>query len=545
LEDYKKGLHEKKLNIDDDFIKFIKFGQNRIEQTGCGILAFISNNTYIDGITHRRMRESLMETFSDIYILDLHGSIMKKETCPDGSKDVNVFDIQQGVCIGIFIKEPDKEGLAKVHHADIYGSRKSKYEWLSGNDIRTTGWEDLEPKVEHYFFVPKDFSIYSEYSTGMGVNKIFPLNKSGLQTDRDTLFFDFEREELEKRIKTFYSNEGLKETFREHYRIEDSSSYDILSRRTKTSFSTKNIHRCVYRPFEERWLYYAPVVTSRPAWDIMKHILGHENVALIGMRQFEYDVPEYCYVFITKNLTERRIFISNRGAPSIFPLYLYPGTEMPALFEDFHWPGGKNGRVPNLSPEFVEEFAEKVKMEFVTDGVGDLKKTFGPEDVFDYVYGALHSPEYRRRYAEFLKIDFPRVPMPTSKQIFRKLSKVGEELVKLHLMEEPILEDDKKRPEFPVEGSSVVEKGYPEYVAHADRPKKGKVYINKDQYFEGVKPEVWEFHIGGYQVCEKWLKDRRGRKLSYDDISHYQKIVMVLGETIRLMKEPCLAEMFE
>ena len=162
LEDYKKGLHEKKLNIDDDFIKFIKFGQNRIEQTGCGILAFISNNTYIDGITHRRMRESLMETSSEIYILDLHGSIMKKETCPDGSKDVNVFDIQQGVCIGIFVKEPEKDGLAKVQHADIYGLRKSKYEWLSENDISTTGWGDLEPKVEHYFFVPKDFSIYSE-----------------------------------------------------------------------------------------------------------------------------------------------------------------------------------------------------------------------------------------------------------------------------------------------------------------------------------------------------------------------------------------------
>lgn len=169
--------------------------------------------------------------------------------------------------------------------------------------------------------------------------------------------------------------------------------------------------------------------------------------------------------------------------------------------------------------------------------MGDLKKTFGPEDVFHYIYAVFHSPEYRRRYAEFLKIDFPRIPLPKSKTFFCKLRKVGEELTKLHLMEAAILEDDKKRPEFAVEGDSTVEKGYPKYVAHADKPQKGKVYINKDQYFEGVRPEVWEFHIGGYQVCEKWLKDRRQRKLSYEDISHYEKIVVALGETIRLMKQ--------
>jgi predicted helicase len=176
---------------------------------------------------------------------------------------------------------------------------------------------------------------------------------------------------------------------------------------------------------------------------------------------------------------------------------------------------------------------------------GDLKGTFGPEDVFHYIYAVFHSPEYRRRYAEFLKIDFPRVPMPKSKQLFRKLCKVGEKLTKLHLMEAEVLQGADKRVFFGVEGGKVVEKGYPKYVAHADEPKKGKVYINKDQYFEGVTPDVWEFHIGGYRVCEKWLKDRRGRTLSYEDISHYQKIVVALGETIRLMNEPCLSEMFQ
>jgi len=269
----------------------------------------------------------------------------------------------------------------------------------------------------------------------------------------------------------------------------------------------------------------------------MCHLQMKDNLALIGMRHYAYNIPIYDYVFLSRQIVDSRVFISNKGAASVFPLYVYPKLENDNLFEDSDWPAGKSGRVPNLAVEFVEELAGKVKLEFVSDGVGDLKVTFGPEDVFHYIYAVFHSPEYRRRYAEFLKIDFPRVPMPKSKTLFRKLCKVGDEMAKLHLMEAPILEDEKKRPRFPVEGNSLVEKGYPKYVAHADRPQKGKVYINKDQYFEGVTPDVWKFHIGGYQVCEKWLKDRRQRTLSYEDINHYQSIVVALGETIQLMKE--------
>jgi predicted helicase len=230
---------------------------------------------------------------------------------------------------------------------------------------------------------------------------------------------------------------------------------------------------------------------------------------------------------------------------SLAPLYLYPEGEKQDLFEHTHWPAGQAGRVPNLDKGFVEELEKKVKLAFVSDEVGDLKKTFGPEDVFHYIYAVFHSPEYRKRYAEFLKIDFPRVPLPRSKPLFCKLCSVGDELTKLHLMKAEILEEQNKWPAFDIEGSDIVEKGYPKYVAHADRPQKGKVYINKDQYFEGIRPEVWEFHVGGYQVCEKWLKDRRGRKLVYNDISHYRKITVALAETIGLMQKPCLAEMFD
>jgi len=555
LEDYKKGLGEKKLNIRDDFIKFIRYGQFRIDQTGAGVLAFITNNTYIDGITRRRMRESLLETFSDIYILNLHGDIANKEKCPDGSKDENIFDIQQGVAIGIFVREWGHKGLGKVHYLDKHGLRKEKYEWLVKNSTSSTDWKKLldinrdSSLGKFYFFAPKQFSSIEEYCEGMAVNSIFPLNGSGVKTDRDGLFFDHNKDDLVGRIKEFYSETGVTEPFKTQFNVKNSSSYDILTKRKDSEFSQENISRCTYRPFDDVYCYYSPAITSRAAWDIMQHVKGRKNVSLLGMRQYDYDVPDYCYSFVSGKITECRVFVSKRGVATVSPLYLYPTEgKKEVLFDDSEdgvWEPAKGGRVPNLSREFVEELGKRIKLEFVSDGRGDLKETFGPEDVFDYIYGVLHSPEYRRRYAEFLKIDFPRVPWPKGRVIFRKICKVGRELVKLHLTEHEILEENELWPEFNISGINIVEKGYPKYVAHADRPDKGKVYINKDQYFEGVRADVWEFHIGGYQVCEKWLKDRRGRELSYEDIRHYQKIVVALGESIRLMKQPCLVEMFE
>ncbi len=218
----------------------------------------------------------------------------------------------------------------------------------------------------------------------------------------------------------------------------------------------------------------------------------------------------------------------------LFPLYLYPDAEgkKGKLFdEEQHWPAGKDGRVPNLSPEFVKAFTERVGLEFVSDGKGDLKKTVGPEDIFNYIYAVFHSPAYRARYAEFLKIDFPRIPLTSNLELLNRLASLGTELVALHLMESPALENTFTR--FEVDGDNEVAKGYPRFV---EKPP-GRVFINKTQYFDNVPPEIWEFHVGGYQVCQKWLKDRRGRKLSYDDISHYLRIVKALSETIRLMAE--------
>lgn len=535
LQDYKKNLNEKKLNLDDDFIKFIRWAQWRIEHTGYGILGFITSNTYLAGITHRRMRQSLMESFNEIYILDLHGSSKKKEKCPDGSNDENVFDIQQGVSIGIFIKSEDKNGRPKVHHADLWGRREEKYSYLLEMDITTTEWLPLEPKSDYYFFVPKELSVEVEveYVNGWRLDEIFPLHQNGLKTDRDNLFFDFNREELENRIVTFYSETEMDEAFKEEYQIKDSSSYNLLSRRLKTSYDPNNIHQCLYRPFDERWLYYSPNLTSRPAWYVMRHMLLKDNFGLITTRQTidKWDILATTLICGHKSCAAYDI-------NDLFPLYLYPSIQEKISRQDTlfasSWQPGKYDRIPNHNPEFVAAFASRLGLTFISDGHGDLTTTFGPEDVFHYIYAIFHSPTYRKRYVEFLKIDFPRVPLTSNVELFRKLCFLGEELVALHLLESPQVTQLITR--YPVAGDNFVEKGFPKFAAY-EEGKPGFVFINKTQYFEGVPKEVWEFHVGGYQVCQKWLKDRKGRQLSFDDLMHYQKVVVALKETIRLMEE--------
>ena len=537
-----RPLGEKKVWLQDDYVKFIRFSQLRIEQGGFGILAFITNHGYLDNPTFRGMRQSLMQTFDEIYVLDLHGNSKKKETCPDGSLDKNVFDIQQGVSIGIFVKKKENGAPAKIYHADLYGLRKAKYEWLVENDIKTTGWTELSPNSPYYFFVKREESKRKEYEEGYKINDIMVTNNVGIVTARDALTIHKTTSDIWSTVNDFASLPT--EQARTKYSLgKDVQSWKVHLAQTDLNtcpLSKNKITPILYRPFDTRYTYYTGKsggFICRPIYKLMCHMLVGENLGLISTRM----TKDKWDTFVTKNICGHKS-CSAYDINSLFPLYLYPSGQNDMDYDN--WQRGKDGRMPNLSREFVDELAGKVKMEFVSDGVGDLKGTFGPEDVFHYIYGVFHSPEYRRRYAEFLKIDFPRVPMLAGRTIFRKICKVGEQLCRLHLIEAEVLEDESRWPAFDISGEDTVEKGYPKYVAHADAPKEAKVYINKDQYFEGVRTEVWEFHVGGYQVCEKWLKDRRGRKLSYDDISHYQKVVVALGETIRLMKEPCLTEMF-
>ncbi len=529
--------------LNDDYVKFIRFAQWRIENTGYGILAFISNHGYIDNPTFRGMRQSLMTTFDDIFILDLHGNSKKKEKCPDGSKDENVFDIQQGVAIGIFVKRKDaKKKAASVRHAHLWGLRNNKYHHLLETDVSTTEWEPLEPQSPFYLFIPQDIELLAEYEHGWKVNNIMAVNSVGIVTARDKLTIQWSEKEVNDTVSDF-SSLPIEEA-RQKYKLGkdvrdwkvDLAQKDLLNHK----FDKKHVAPILYRPFDKRFTYYTGQTRGficMPRPEVMHHMLAgeklaiktkkvKENVGLIATRQTRdrWDIFATCHVIGHKSCA---VYDIN----SLFPLYWYPDPEKPSLFKDKQASKAPGGRRPNLSEEFIKDFSKRLKLEFISDGKGDLKKTFGPEDIFNYMYAVFHSPTYRSRYAEFLKIDFPRLPLTSKKKLFGKLLTLGSELVGLHLMEKhgPALTG------YPVDGDHNVEKV--RYTEPGQGSKKGRVWINKTQYFEGVTQEVWEFHVGGYQVCHKWLKDRKGRALSLDDIDHYQGIVSALSETIRLMSE--------
>ncbi|MFH1382870.1 MAG: type ISP restriction/modification enzyme [Chloroflexota bacterium] len=527
IEDYKiidgHPLNERKHWLQDDYVKFIRFGQWRIHSTGQGILAFISNHAYLNNPTFRGMRQSLLNTFTDIYILNLHGSTGQKETTPEGGKDENVFDIQQGVAIGIFIKAENKTRPCAVHYADLWGLREQKYLTLLQAYIADTHWEELQPNSPFYFFVPIQEKLRPEYETGWKMTDVLPINVSGIVTARDEFIVDFEPEPIRKRIESFIDKSVSDDEVKDRFNLSENYAWRVSEAR-KQLMEVKNwdslFADMLYRPFDVRSIYYHPSVVWRTRINVMRHMLAGKNIGLIAMREVAVNQP-YSHFLATRSMVDNRAFYSNKGIQYLFPLYLYP-AEGEMQF--------KAGRRPNLNPEFITVFSAKLGLKFVEDGKGDLKESFGPEDVFNYAYAVFHAPAYRSRYAEFLKIDFPRLPLTSNKELFKALAVKGAELVPLHLMESPALNN--LITTYPVSDSNTVER-----VGYDDNNQ--RVYINKTQYFEGVPPEVWNFHIGGYQVCEKWLKDRQKvkRKLTIDEAQHYQKVVVAIKETIRLMAE--------
>ncbi len=527
LETYKAGLNEKKLNLDDDYIKFVRASQKINEDKGIGILAFITNSSYLDGLIHRKMRQSLLNAYNDISIIDLHGSSNRQEQSPDGKKDENVFDIQQGVAIGIYVKSLSKTSSRR--HSDIWGSRERKYAQLLSANLDSLDLEALKPDSENSFFVPFSSLGDEEYKSFFPSSKFFTILGSGLNTDRDELCIDFEKEKLESRMRLAFSG-TFDNDFRNTYRIESSSSYDIEKRLKNVNFSIDSLQKCIYRPFDIRHIYYQVGFTSRPVAEVQTNLLK-PNLGLLFARQSK----EPFAVLVTNVLSTHKI-VTVYDRTSIAPLYLYP-TEKEKAF-------GATERVPNFSDEFIEEFSNKLGLEFAADGenadAAQDADTFTPEDVFHYAYAVFHSPTYRARYAEFLKIDFPRLPLTTDRELFRKLCAAGANFVRLHLLEAVDAPADWN---LKTDGASLfqnttVAAGFPKKeLAEIDAHGKGKVYINKTTRFDGVPETVWNFHIGGYQVCHKWLKDRKDRALSEEDINHYGKIVVALAETIRLMAE--------
>lgn len=523
IADYKKNLNERKINLDDDYIKFTRFGQHFIDKNGEGILAYISNNSFIDGITHRQMRKHLLESFDKIYILDLHGNSKKKEVCPDGSPDQNVFDIMQGVSINIFIKTGKKKKgeLGEVFHSDLYGKRDLKYKSLE-NSISKIKWDKIKYQEPYYFFVPKDFGLKLDYEKGFKVNELFDKNVPGVETIRDAITIHFNNESLNSVLNDFLNLDEIE--ISKKYNTEDARDWKIARAKedVKTNIGNTNSWQNIYyRPFDTRKTFYTGkqngfVCNGR--YNIMKHLL-RPNLALIIPRQTTQD---YRHSFITNKIFEGNITASAKlfGTGCAFPLYLYPESN------DQQTLGGNKTRIPNLNPAIVKQIAEGIGIPFVAEKEGFEHPSFAPVDLLDYIYAVLHSPSYREKYKEFLKIEFPRVPAPLDRVEFMQLVKLGGELRQIHLLESPTVE--KYITQYPEDGDNIVNK--PLY-------KNGNVYINDYQYFANVPELSWNFYIGGYQPAQKWLKDRKGRELNYDDILHYQKIIVALSETDRIMKE--------
>jgi len=520
LADYKRDLGEKKLNLDDDFIKFIRLAQHLLTQTGTGILGLITNNTYIDGITHRQMRRSLLDTFNKLFIIDLHGSALKKATCPDGSKDENVFDIQQGVGISLLVS---RLSLNKsVCHTDVWGLRGHKYTHLTQSTCLTNGTFDLYPDKPQFFFVPKDFSGTDNYYSWPSLVDVFTVNGPGVKTERDGVSIHWKREDIQDAVNSFRSlrDTELRQMFNLGVDSRDwkvaNAKADVLANRSEDLFQ-----RILYRPFDYRHTWYSGKTRGfigTPGYPVMRNMLNTNALGLLAMRQFEYDVAEYCYFLVTSSITECRVFISNRGIANLFPLYIY------CDYDDHR---ELLGSVPktNLQSVFLLNLATSLGLK--CDDQQGILASLTPEGIFYYAYAVFHSPTYRNRYAEFLKIEFPRLPLSGSLNLFRSLARFGGELVALHLMESPRIKNFITR--FTGKGDNSIPK----------KPtwKNNAVWINAFQCFEGVPENVWSFRIGGYQVCEKWLKDRKGRTLTADDIAHYQKIIVAISETIRIMKE--------
>jgi predicted helicase len=491
--------------LQNDYVKFIRFAQWRIDETGEGIIGFITSNSYLDSPTFRGMRQSLMQSFNEIYIYDLHGNSNKKERAPDGGEDKNVFDITEGVSLMLCVKEKGDKNLAQVFQADLFGTREAKYKRLAQTDVSQTKWEKLKPVSPNYFFIPQTVKRRTEYEKFWKITEIMPKNLLGFQTHRDPVAVAFDEATLKKQVTEYLGQQPSEADWKTNCRI------------------------CDYRPYDRRFVYLHASVADRPRLNIIAHLFK-SNLALNTVRQTKATTWQHAVV---SNRPTPAVFVELKDGSSVFPLYLYDdaetetrkgsGTMLMALFESS--PGYVTRRA-NLNPKFIEDLTQRLGLKWIPVDRGDLKKTVGPEDVFNYAYAVFHSPAYRERYAEFLKIDFPHLPLTSDLKLFRTLAAKGAELVALHLMESPKL--DKLITEFPVKGDDEVEKV--QYTENDQR-----VWINPKQYFGGVPKTVWEFHVGGYRVCEKWLKDRKGRKLTYEDIEHYQRTVSALSETRSLM----------
>jgi hypothetical protein len=556
-------VKEKNLKwLQDDYVKFIRFAEWRLTRSGRGIAAYVANNNFLDAATFSGMRYHLLKTFSSIYIINLRGSAKLPVKTFDGGKDESVFDIEQGVCLCIFVRSGESSGPAKVFYHDLRGDREAKYSWLEGSVVSATDWEALRPGTPEHLFVPYDSALQPEFESGWAVDKVFPVGSVGIVTARDELAVGWTEQELTERVKDFGA---LSETeAREKFGLGDDvrdwkvsfAQNDVKSH----GFGAGQVVPLLYRPFDWRFTYYTGKTRGflcMPRPEVMRNLVGHgrENIALITSRMTKGET--FAHLAVTRTPSEAICLspkTSNNGF--VFPLYVY-GPPVPdstpapqsgrkirtkILVSDAAAAGTASRRA-NVAPGFIAELEKSIGLRYLPQGGGDLSQTFGPEDVFAYIVGILSTPSYRARYSIQLARSFPRIPITKYLDTFCRLVRAGEELISLLLLETG---GDVSNIAFPVPGTGIVEQGYPRYVpaGKAQSPKgsgasSGRLYISGEgsdigQFFEGVSLAVWEFKVGGYQVCRKWLGDRRGMKLSARDLTTFTRILVNVEKVLSI-----------
>jgi hypothetical protein len=511
--------------LQDDYVKFIRFAQWKIHKAGAGIVGMITNHSYLDNPTFRGMRQSLMDTFNEMYILDLHGNSLKKETSPEGGKDENVFDIRQGVAIALFIKQKGKQGC-RVFHRDLYGLREEKYDWLSNNVLNKQHYTEIEPASPWYFFIPRRTKNIRHYLQWKQITDIFPVNGVGITTARDNFVIDMDKTSLENRIRIFKNSTYNDENLHQFFGINKKKGWNIrkawnMLQQIPDSEIKNFILNISYRPFDIRYIFWHDSLVWRTVKQIMRHML-HDNTAITTVRQVKTG-ETWQHTLVSDKLIES-CYISNKTSEIgyVFPLYLYDAPENKSkrsshlqtvlLFE----PNEKyHTRKPNIDKKLYETLNTIYHKELT------------PEEILYYIYGIFYSNVYREKYAEFLKIDFPRVPFTKDHAIFCKISVLGNRLADLHLMKSKELDNPVAKYEGDGDNDKIEKAFYDE--------QKKRIYINESKYFDHVMPEVWAYCIGGYQVLQKYLKDRKGK--SMDDPRHFCRMITALAKTQEIQEQ--------
>ncbi|ENI6372462.1 type ISP restriction/modification enzyme [Campylobacter jejuni] len=510
----------------DDYVKFIRFAQSKIDSQESGIFAFISNNSFLDNPTFRGMRYSLMQSFDKIYILNLHGDVNKKEKAPDGSKDDNVFDIKQGVSINIFIKQNSKAKNTNIYYHDLYGKRKDKYEFLYENDLNSIKWTLVKNNEPFYLFLPQNNDLLEEYNKGVSVKDMFMLSGVGICSKRDNIVFHNNKENLMQLLKDL--NTKTKDELYKIYDIgEDSRDWKLDSAIKAVNKNCDNlenfIKKCHYRPFDKKWTYYienSKAFMAYPVYDIFEHFLENENIGLNVSRQSKLN-GGWQYAFITNSLVDLSLMGGgNTGAGYIFPLYLYPTIRSKKFLKKEN---------PNFNEENFTSKIENFKESFRTFIDELYKEKFSPEDILGYIYAVLFHKIYREKYLDFLKIDFPKIPFTKDKNTFKNLSKLGLKLINLHLLKNDELDFNVGEALF----KDIKNKNFKIQKIKYNKDVK-ELFINESLYFNKVSPEIYEFKIGGYAVLDKYLKSHKEEDI---DHKHFTLIIQTLDETLKIQDE--------